>query len=243
MISTCVPLPAIESAIREACFALEERRCDSTLWSTITEDRLWRELVACILGSRIRFEIAHSALCRLEKMGLLSSSRRSSRFEQYEEDIQGVLAGASKPENNVRVARRYPFYRMRANQIRQAAERLYGCRQTIRSFLDNARDTREARRLLASEVAGLGPKQASLFLRNIGYTEQVAVLDAHVLAYMNWVGLTEAPIKSIATVKKYEDLENRFLEHACSLGYAPDQFDLAVWVVVRVAKEKLKTWE
>jgi N-glycosylase/DNA lyase len=89
----------------------------------------------------------------------------------------------------------------------------------------------------------LGPKQASLFLRNIGYAAHVAVLDIHVLTYMSWVGLTETPIKSVPTVPRYEALEDAFIEHAYSFGQTPDRFDLAVWVVVKVAKEEQVTWE
>ena len=89
----------------------------------------------------------------------------------------------------------------------------------------------------------MGPKQASLFLRNIGFAANVAVLDIHVLTYMRWVGLIETPVKSISTVRKYEALEDSFIEHAYSFGYAPDRFDLAVWVVVKVAKEEQRTWE
>jgi N-glycosylase/DNA lyase len=95
---------------------------------------------------------------------------------------------------------------------------------------------------LASEVSGLGPKQASLFLRNIGYAAHVAVLDVHVLTYMSLVGLTEVPMKSVSTVRKYEALEDAFIKHAYSFGHAPDRFDLAVWVVLRIAKEEKTTW-
>ena len=186
--------------------------------------------MSCILGSRVRFETAHAAVERMNDMRLLSHSRRGGYFDQYERDTVTALSGG------------YPFYRVRANQIRRAAERLYGSRGSIREFLDSANDVRDARRLLSSEVSGLGPKQASLFLRNIGYAKHVAVLDVHVLTYMNWVGLTDAPLKSVSTVRKYEILEDSFIERAYSFGCTPDQFDLAVWVVVKVAKEESKSW-
>jgi N-glycosylase/DNA lyase len=109
--------------------------------------------------------------------------------------------------------------------------------------LESSNDIRDTRRRLALEVSGLGPKQASLFLRNIGYAAHVAVLDIHVLTYMNWVGLTETLMRSVPTLRKYEALENAFMEHAYSFGYTPDRFDLAVWVVVKVAKEEQETWE
>lgn len=234
-----VPLPAINNAIREVCFALEDKCHQPPSWSRLTEDDLWRELVACILGSRVRFEVAHSALERMGRLRLFCESRRSTRFQKYEQDVMKALSNGEVPGE----PSRYPFYRVRANQIRRAAERLYRSRDTLRSFLEDSDDIRDARRRLASEVSGLGPKQASLFLRNIGYAAHVAVLDIHVLTYMSWVGLTEAPIRTVPTVRKYEALEDAFIEHAYSFGYTPDRFDLAVWVVVKVAKEEKNTWE
>lgn len=239
MTTTSIPLTAINNAIREVCLALENKCYQPPSWSRMTEDDLWRELVACILGSRVRFEVAYSALERMERRRLLCERRRSSRFQQYEQDVMEALCGRGSPgEPN-----RYPFFRVRSNQIRQAAERVYENGDTLRSFLDSSRDIRDARRRLALEVSGLGPKQASLFLRNTGYATHVAVLDIHVLTYMNWVGLTETPLISISTMRKYEALEDAFIEHAYSFGYPPDRFDLAIWVVVRVAKEEQKTWE
>jgi N-glycosylase/DNA lyase len=239
MAVTRIPLPTINNAIREVCFALEEKRHRLPSWASMTEDDLWRELVACILGSRVRFEVAHSAVERMERRGLLCEHRRSARFQQYEQDVIGALS----EESALGEPYCYPFFRVRANQIRRAAERLYSSKESFREFLEDSRDFRDARRRLASEVSGLGPKQASLFLRNIGYAAHVAVLDIHVLTYMSWVGLIEKPIKSISTLRKYEALEDAFIEHAYSFGYTPNRFDLAVWVVVKVAKEEQRTWE
>ena len=121
-------------------------------------------------------------------------------------------------------------------------ERLYTSRGSILKLLNSASDVRNARRVLVAEVAGLGPKQASLFLRNIGYAKHIAILDVHVLTYLNWVGLTDTPLKSVSTLSKYEVLEDSFIEHAYAFGYSPDQFDLAVWIVMKVAKEESKAW-
>ena len=221
-------LPAIEHAIRDVCSALDERA--SVSWEKHSEDDLWRGLVFCILGSRVKIEVVHAAVERMDGMRLLSDPRRNARFDQYEEDTVTALSGG------------YPFYRSRANQIRRAAEHLYSSRGSILELLNSASDARSARRLLASEVAGLGPKQASLFLRNIGYAKCIAVLDVHVLTYLSWVGVTDAPLKSVSTLGKYQALEDSFIEHACSFGCSPDQFDLAVWVVMKVAKEESRTW-
>ena len=242
MATTHVSLPAIENAIREVCFALNENDQQSPSWTKMTEDDLWRELVACILGSRVRFEVAHSAVERIEKRRLFCQERRSSQYDHYERDVLDALSGKTIAEADIDTQSRYPFFRLRASQIRRAAERLYGNRGSVREFLDNTRDIREARRRLVSEVPGLGPKQASLFLRNIGYVANIAVLDVHVLTYMSWVGLTDTLLKSVSTIRKYEMLEDSFIEHSSSFGYTPDRFDLAVWVVVKVVKEEHKSW-
>ena len=220
--------PVIEQAIRNVCSTLDE--CPSVSWEKYREDDLWRELVFCILGSRVRFEAVHAAVERMDSMYLLSQPWRNTGFDQYEEDIVTALSGG------------YPFYRIRANHIRRAAEHLYTSRGSILKLLDSAGDVRSVRRVLVAEVAGLGPKQASLFLRNIGYAKHIAILDVHVLTYLNRVGLTDTLLKSVSTLSQYEVLEDSFIEHAYTFGYSPDQFDLAVWIVMKVAKEESKAW-
>jgi len=242
MAVTSVSLLTIECAIREVCKALEHKAYLPPPWRTMTEDNLWREVVACILGSRVRFNVAHAAVERMGKCSLLSGRRRTGRHDDFEHDVLQAISGNAPQINPAERQSRYPFTKLRSKHIRAAAERLYSNNGTIRSFLEEASNVKEARRSLATEVAGLGPKQASLFLRNIGYASHVAILDIHVLTYMNWIGLTDVPLKSISTIRRYETLEDAFIRHSGSMGYPPDRFDLAVWVVVRVAKEEYESW-
>ena len=224
-------LPTIEYAIRDICSVLYEQAPTSEKkHNEHSEDELWCELVFCILGSRVKYEVVYAAVERMDAMSLLSHPRRSSCFDQYEYDTVSALSGG------------YPFYRLRASQIRRAAEYLYSSQGSILQLLNSVDGARSARRLLTDNVSGLGPKQASLFLRNIGYTKQIAVLDVHVLRYLNWVGLTDTLLKSVATLGKYQDLEKSFIKHAYSFGYSPAQFDLAVWIVMKVAQEESKAW-
>ncbi len=237
-----IPVTIIEGAIRDVCQLLQQEDHSASPWETMSEEDLWRELVACILGSRVRFHVAHAAVERMRRANLFSERRRSSRYDEYQRDVTAALSGTTNPQRNPRLCSLYPFHRHRAKQIRAAAQRLYAQSGTIHSLLGDVRDLREVRRRLASEVAGLGPKQASLFLRNIGYAAHVAVLDVHVLTYMNWIGLTTAPVRSVRTVRQYETLEDAFIKHSWSVGYPPDRFDIAVWVVIRVAKKEYEAW-
>lgn len=234
-------IPSVLRAVQEVCQVLVGSPRGAFRWQSLSEDALWRELVACMLGSRVRFEIAGAALERLVSADLLSSKRRTSRFEEYEHDVLRILASTGDPWSALpRV--RYPFPRVRAGYIRRAAERIYGRGETIRGLLAAAGDVRDARRLLTTDVPGLGPKQASLFLRNTGYATHVAVLDVHVLTYMNWLGLTTVWTRVVPRLRTYELLEDVFVEHSFSHGHPPDRFDLAVWVVIRVAKKMGLQW-
>lgn len=50
MVAQGVNLSRLERAIQEVCMCLKDK-CEQRLeWTTLSEDLLWRELVACILG-------------------------------------------------------------------------------------------------------------------------------------------------------------------------------------------------
>ncbi len=237
-----VPPLRLEKTIQEVCHLLEKRNHRISHWQSICEDDLWRELVACILGSRVRFHVAHAAVERMDMANLFAEERRCSSYEKYEHDVMSALKGTTNCREDLRLQARYPFAELRAQQIRAAAQMIYARSGTLAQLLTAAGNVREARCRLASDVSGLGPKQASLFLRNIGYAANIAVLDVHVLTYMSWMGLTPARTRSVRTVRQYEALEDTFIEHACSVGCPADCFDVAVWIVVRVAKKEYAVW-
>src|SRR5437870_3441188 len=143
-----ISLPRIESAIREVCQTIGRADVRIPMWERMTEDDLWRELVACILGSRTRFEDAYAALERMSDAGLLSRERRSSRYREYERDVMYTLQGHPASPRNFAYHVSYPLSRVRSSHIREAAERLYAEGETIRGLLDGARSALEARRRL-----------------------------------------------------------------------------------------------
>jgi len=232
----------VQSAIGHVCRSIEHLNKKESHWWHLREDSLWRELVACILGSRVSFETTHAAVERLARARLFSKEKRSSHFDKYEMEIEFVLLGRAAHLDVCQKERSYPFPRLRATQIRQSAENLYGRGSTLRRVLEEATDVRQARQRLVAEISGIGPKQASLFLRNIGYANELAVLDVHVLTYMTWVGLIPKSIRTVRTLAQYENLENVFLRHVYSTGHSAASFDQAVWVVVRLLRKEGRAW-
>ena len=86
----------------------------------------------------------------------------------------------------------------------------------------------ELREWLVKNVFGLGYKEASHFLRNIGKNDSLAILDRHILRNLKRLGVISTIPKSISR-KHYLDIENRFSKFAIDLGIALDELDLVFW--------------
>ncbi len=76
-------------------------------------------------------------------------------------------------------------------------------------------------------IKGLGYKEASHFLRNIGF-EGYAILDIHVVRLLHELGvLPEA--KRPANKKQYVFMEERMREFSKEINIGMDELDLALW--------------
>lgn len=84
---------------------------------------------------------------------------------------------------------------------------------------------------------GLGPKQASLFLRCLQPPVRLAVLDTRVLAYLNHRLPSRVEGSYPSTLSKYELIEDHYLEYADWLDEDPGVLDLAIWYVTRAVAE------
>jgi N-glycosylase/DNA lyase len=93
------------------------------------------------------------------------------------------------------------------------------------------------RRQLVNDIPGLGPKQASMFLRNIGRTFELAILDTHVLSFMEMQKLIPRGKLGVATMRAYERIEECMIKYAKRLGYAPGYLDFAIWATMKAARE------
>ncbi len=114
---------------------------------------------------------------------------------------------------------RYPN---RAFYIEESRRFKDSLKEIIRSFSTEA----EAREWLAKNVKGLGFKEASHFLRNIGF-QDLAIVDFHILDLLARHRLIKKP-KSM-TRKKYLEAELVLSEIAEGLGMSLAELDLYLW--------------
>lgn len=84
------------------------------------------------------------------------------------------------------------------------------------------------REWFVEHVNGLGWKEASHFLRNIGFLE-LAIIDRHILKHMLRCGAIESIPKSIGSRAVYLHLEERFRALADTAGLPLQELDLLFW--------------
>ncbi|MBC7240292.1 MAG: hypothetical protein H5T71_09360 [Chloroflexi bacterium] len=98
----------------------------------------------------------------------------------------------------------------------------------VSRLLESVGSPFEMREWLVSNVKGMGYKEASHFLRNIGLGEDMAILDRHILKCMMDIGLLD---KLPLTMSKrgylrIEDILRKFSE---DIGIALSHLDFVFW--------------
>lgn len=180
------------------------------VWQTGTDERLWEELVYCI------FTAGASA-----RMGLRAvEAVRPLLFAGSHEEMTRVLVEQR--------AHRYPA--ARPGYIVVTREYLReDCAMRLRERLVSFSDPLARRDWLAREkrIKGLGYKEASHFLRNIGLTGY-GILDKHILRSLAELGVTDSP-QPPTTRARYLDIEERLRRFARDIRIDFDELDLVLW--------------
>ncbi len=115
------------------------------------------------------------------------------------------------------------FHNTKAKRVCEARRLAPRLRKTIYSFKDGKR----AREWLVANVKGFGWKEASHFLRNVGF-EDVAIIDRHVLRLMREAKLiSKAP--PTLNEKNYLALEEILEAEAKRLKMSLAELDLYLW--------------
>jgi N-glycosylase/DNA lyase len=116
------------------------------------------------------------------------------------------------------------FHNNKAKHLQELKSRF----QEIQKKLKTTKDNHELRKWLVKNIKGIGMKEASHFLRNIGRTEELAILDRHILRNMQEYKIISEQPKTLTT-KIYLELEKRFQNFSKYLNLTPAQLDLYFW--------------
>jgi N-glycosylase/DNA lyase len=225
----------LEIAVLSLAEEINKRQISSK-WELMGEQDLWYELAACILGSNIKFECAQAYAYYLKSIGSFDINKAKQSFTRYELKIFRALSSPTSHENGLKW-NKYRYPKLKASQLRKTAQLLYGKGNSIRNKLLYCSDPLLARAEIISDTVGIGPKQSSLFLRNVGYSDEVAILDRHILKYLSLLKIGCCDTNKLSSLSYYEKIEKELIAYADQFNAKLSVLDTAIWVVMRV-KEK-----
>lgn len=172
------------------------------------DERVFEELAFCLCTPQSKATASWTAISSLKRNGLL--------YKGTAEQIRPFL-------NTVR------FNETKSRRIVEARERFArGGKVEIRKLLLDKGDPRSMRDWLVENVNGFGPKEASHFLRNIGFGADLGILDSHILKNLAKFGVIEGLPKSM-THRRYYEIEAKMRDFAAGIGIPFDELDLLLW--------------
>jgi N-glycosylase/DNA lyase len=157
-----------------------------------------------------------------------SSARMGLRTVDALRDI--LLTGTREELQKRAKAHHVRFWRLRPAYIHGTREYLSErCGLRLRDLLDSFANPGERRDFLAMDrsIKGLGFKEASHFLRNIGF-RGYAILDKHIVNSLREMGVIDDRMTP-ATRKGYLAIERCLAVFAADIGIDMDHLDLLLW--------------
>ncbi len=179
-----------------------------SLWRNASDEILFEELAFCLLTPQSKATICWRAIENLRDSGALWFGDAKD-VEKY---LVGVRFKYTKAENIVRARK---FFTVNG-KIR------------IRDVLSQFQDPKDMRDFLVRNVRGMGYKEASHFLRNVGLGKELAILDRHILKNLLALGVIDEIPKGL-TKRRYLEIEKRMMEFSRKIGIRMDYLDLILW--------------
>ena len=183
------------------------RNGELVLMPVETEDdyRIFEELCFCIFTANTSAEMGLKAV----------------------DAVRNVLVNGTANDMTRRLEGIYRFPNIRASFIVDARNYLknsinFKIKDKIKSF----NDSNELRKFFVKNIKGIGYKEASHFLRNIGF-RGYAILDKHIMNSMYEFNVLNKNIK--LTPKNYLEIEQKFKDFAKDVGIDMDELDLLLW--------------
>lgn len=200
----------LHQTYRDKQAAIRERLGDfDQIWQRRDDVKLFEELVFCI------FTAGASA-----RMGLKSIDRVKPHL---------LTAGRRGFTKLLISAHRYPASRSRyivhtRKYLRHSLDfRLAEKLEAFGADNDGRRDFLAAN----PDIKGIGYKEASHFLRNVGF-KGYAILDKHILRTLSGFGVIDSP-EPPTTKRKYLAIEERMKNFSRNVGIDFDELDLLLW--------------
>ncbi len=185
---------------------IESRLQDfSRIWKEASEEELFRELVFCLLTPQSKARTCWKAVERLERKCMI----KEAGPEEITRELMGVR-----------------FNLRKGDYICLARSRFSSC--SLRDTLAGFSDAFAAREWLVANIKGLGYKEASHFLRNIGLGGDLAILDRHILKNLAQLGVIDE-VPASPSKKLYLEIEKKMIDFSREAKIPMPHLDLLLW--------------
>ncbi len=101
-------------------------------------------------------------------------------------------------------------------------------KDSIKETLNKFETDFEKRTWVVENIKGIGMKEASHFLRNIGY-KNLAIIDFHIVDLLAKYDLIEKPKNKSLTPKKYVEIEKVLKKFSDKTNLSQGELDLYLW--------------
>ncbi len=205
--------PDFEDEIRSILTSIQDeiqsrlQEFDSVL-KTGDEESIFAELVFCILTPQSKAKSAWAAVKRLLDKDLLLAGTE----DQVLRELIGVR-----------------FKYKKAGYVTEARNMfLIDGKISLKSRISRFSDAYDAREWLVRNVKGIGYKEASHFLRNIGPGADLAILDRHILKNLRSLQVIEEVPASLSR-RRYLEIEEGMNKLSERVGIPMSHLDLVLW--------------
>lgn len=189
---------------------IEERLKEfKRIWERKNCEEIFKEFIFCLLTPQSKAKVCFEAVLNLEKKGILY---KESDYLSISKELKGVR-----------------FKNIKAKYIIENREKfLEGENFLIIDKLLEFDSPFTARDYLVKNVKGYGLKESSHFLRNIGYSFELSILDRHILKNLFKEGIIEEIPKSLNRTK-YLEIEKKFRDFSKKVNIPMQNLDLFFW--------------
>lgn len=179
------------------------------IWNMGSEEDIFAELVFCILTPQSKAKSCYDAVgCLLGK---------------------DILIGGSEKQVGRELKSKVRFHNTKAKNIVEARKIFMKEKKiSIKPVISKFKDSKETREWLVGNIRGLGYKEASHFLRNIGKGEELAILDRHILKNLVTFGVIKEVPDSLSK-NKYLEIEEKMKEFSRKIKLPMAHLDLLLW--------------
>ncbi|MEK6959149.1 MAG: N-glycosylase/DNA lyase [archaeon] len=169
---------------------------------------IYEEMCFCILTPQSSAKQAAKSITNLKEHKLLDNGSAA----QKEPHIKSIRFFRTKAKRLAEVQEKFPATRIKEILLKEGA----------------TKNTIKCREYLIENVNGYGMKEASHFLRNIGFYEDIAILDRHILKNLALCGVIREVPKHFSK-KTYLEIEEKMRQFCKKHSIKIEELDLIFW--------------